>query len=463
MTGKTGLALLTRILPCCCDLEDCLTEFRAAMKPHSCFGRTSPSSLSTLRPPSVPTFTFLDLISQIIIIMPPRAVDSCEDIAAAADLPVVTDAPEPLDAVAGDEGDNANVVDGEQFFTATSEDSAEVGKSQTDKSNNTKKRKGVFTLSFSSLEKSICKFGQQLEDEFIAAIDKTPLGVNVGPQPSSRTAKDSEDGVSTNKANATPTLERKASSFAKAAKAAKKTGVAVGGGALIGVGVVMIPTLPPPFASLTLLGGLTLLGTEFEGPRNVVKNARDKMRNIEDDEEDDEEDTTTEIEEEFTEGEPEDLLTQSASQTDAEYWGFGKDADDKTNENSNKSVIEVKKTAKKLSKKYVLPALEKVCSAYEQFEDEDNEDNTSDTTFEEIKADEITEIIEENVGSLALDTEKTSEEQEEQSSTPATGAIEEFVDAKEEWVDVDEVDKEEGKDEPLGADADDSDEDGVLV
>mmetsp|Transcript_30994 Transcript_30994/g.67088 ORF Transcript_30994/g.67088 Transcript_30994/m.67088 type:complete len:386 (+) Transcript_30994:93-1250(+) len=385
--------------------------------------------------------------------MPPRAADSYEDIAAAADLPVVTNAPAPLDAVAGDEGDNAPVVDGEQFFTSTSEDSAEEGTPETDNSSNAKKRKGGFTLSFSSLEKSICKFGQQLEDEFIAAIDKTPLGVNIGQQPSSRTAKD------------TPTLERKASSFAKAAKAAKKTGVAVGGGALIGVGVVMIPTLPPPFASLTMLGGFTLLGTEFEGPRNVVKNARDKMRNIEDNEEEDEEDTTTEIEEEFTEGEPEDLLAQSASQTDAEYWGFGKDADKKTNENSNKSGINMEKTAKKLSKKYVLPALEKVCSAYEQFEDEDNEDNTSDTTFEEIKADEITEIIEENVESLALDTEKASEEQEEQASTQTTGATadDEFVDAKEQWVDVDEVDKEEGKDEPLAADADDSDEDGVLV
>ena len=396
--------------------------------------------------------------------MPPRAVDNCEGVDS-ADLPVVTNAPAPLDAGVANEGGNvAPATDGEKFFAATiTGESAEV---PVEKSG-TKKCNSGFSFSFSSLEKSICKFGRQLEDEFVAAIDKTPLGVNVGPQPASRTAKDSsEESAPSDRALHAPTLERKHSSFAKAAKAAKKTGVAVGGGALIGVGVVMIPTLPPPFASLTMLGGYALLGTEFEGPRKVVNNARDKMRNIEDDEDEaGEDDTTTEIEEEFTEGEPEDLLKHSASVTDAEYWGFGKDADDETKKSSKKK-IEVKKTAKKLSKKYVLPALEKVCSAYEVFDEEGNKDSPSDAgkTYEEINADELADIAEKEVERIAMDTETTTGEVSARSSISDDDvASEKFVDAKEEWVDVNEVNQVEGKNETLAEDSMDCDEDAVLV
>ncbi len=52
---------------------------------------------------------------------------------------------------------------------------------------------------------------------------------------------------------------------------AYRTGVGVVGGATVALGVVMIP-LPGPGA-LVGLGGLAILGTEFEGAKKVSKKA----------------------------------------------------------------------------------------------------------------------------------------------------------------------------------------------
>jgi hypothetical protein len=60
-------------------------------------------------------------------------------------------------------------------------------------------------------------------------------------------------------------------------RGARKAGVAVGGGLMVGVGLVFIPTLPPPFGEVLILGGVSALSTEFEGPKRVMRSARDSV------------------------------------------------------------------------------------------------------------------------------------------------------------------------------------------
>jgi hypothetical protein len=390
-------------------------------------------------------------------IMPPRAEDIVveESIAAAS----------AADAV----------VNGEQFFAPSKQEGQEQEPAEEETQSKAQGKKNSFSSFLSAVEKDLSKIGKSLEDGFIDAIDRTPLGVNADKSAAVRTSSalssnketgqdlsspwynDAPEGEGSDK----PALERKGSSLAKAAK---KSAVAVGGGALIGVGVVMIPALPPPFASITMLGGYALLGTEFEGPRKVVKNARDKMRDMKDDDEkkgeeeakegeEEESEPSSEIEQEFTAGENEELLL-SETQTAAEYFGYSrsdtngtseqKDNSNKDGEKKKKTKNPVKKVARKFSTKYVLPALEKVCKAYEKFEDKDQA--AKDEGFEVVKDEQGEE--EEDTGSKAA-----VEEQEDNVSAPAEeekedSEAEEFVDAKEEWVDVEE---------------DTSDDDAVLV
>mmetsp|Transcript_7994 Transcript_7994/g.22224 ORF Transcript_7994/g.22224 Transcript_7994/m.22224 type:complete len:614 (+) Transcript_7994:42-1883(+) len=58
---------------------------------------------------------------------------------------------------------------------------------------------------------------------------------------------------------------------------AKRAGIAIGGGTMVGVGLIFIPTLPPPFGEVLIAGGVSVLGTEFEGPKRVVRSARDSL------------------------------------------------------------------------------------------------------------------------------------------------------------------------------------------
>lgn len=46
---------------------------------------------------------------------------------------------------------------------------------------------------------------------------------------------------------------------------------------MVGVGLIFIPTLPPPFGEVLIVGGVSVLGTEFEGPKRVMKSARDSL------------------------------------------------------------------------------------------------------------------------------------------------------------------------------------------
>lgn len=385
--------------------------------------------------------------------MPPRA----EDIA-------IEEAVAPSDAAA----------DGAQFFASVKQEDqeqqpAEEVPSDDSKSKKVKKNKSLFSSFLSEVERDLSKIGKSLEDGFIDAIDRTPLGVNTdksrqeeeGKEATARTSSAVSSKKKKKKALPSPwcseepeeegsdksTLDRKGSSVAKVAK---KSAVAVGGGALIGVGVVMIPTLPPPFASIAMLGGYALLGTEFKGPRKVVKNARDKMRKIGNDNGGDEGheakegESPSEIEKEFTNGENEKMLDSSIKK--------GK---------KKNPVKSVQKKVQKLSKKYVLPVLERACEVYEKFEDKDQvakeegfeivkEEEGEEATVAKESEEKNDEIKEDNAG-----TNAQSEQQEEDASVQeeAEAENEEFVDAKEDWIDVDED----------ATATDESDEEAVLV
>mmetsp|Transcript_727 Transcript_727/g.1155 ORF Transcript_727/g.1155 Transcript_727/m.1155 type:complete len:559 (-) Transcript_727:221-1897(-) len=60
-------------------------------------------------------------------------------------------------------------------------------------------------------------------------------------------------------------------------RGAKRAGIAIGGGTMVGVGLIFIPTLPPPFGEVLIAGGVAFLGTEFEAPKRVVRSARDSL------------------------------------------------------------------------------------------------------------------------------------------------------------------------------------------
>jgi hypothetical protein len=215
----------------------------------------------------------------------------------------------------------------------------------------------------SSLKTSIEKFGRQLEK----VIDDSPIGFKLKERP--RRAEHSaypdsqsdwnpdvaSSDLSRGQSFVHPTPQKKLEDIDTnvtpsspdrgigIGNAIKKGAVAIGGGTLIGVGVVMIPTLPPPFASLTILGGYAVLGTEFEGPRKVVKDAREQL--------------TTSLNEENIDV---DKLTD-------DWEDLGQKKEKKDNR--------FKKTAKSFGKSIVLPALDKMCTVYEKLDGEEKNSN----------------------------------------------------------------------------------------
>ena len=60
----------------------------------------------------------------------------------------------------------------------------------------------------------------------------------------------------------------------------RKKAVAVGGGALVGTGAVLMVTPLHPFGHAMAIGGLGVLGTEFEGPRKVFQKAKQSAVSI---------------------------------------------------------------------------------------------------------------------------------------------------------------------------------------
>ncbi|KAL3916516.1 MAG: hypothetical protein SGILL_005143 [Bacillariaceae sp.] len=60
-------------------------------------------------------------------------------------------------------------------------------------------------------------------------------------------------------------------------RSAKRAGIAIGGGTMVGVGLIFIPTLPPPFGEVLIVGGVSVLGTEFEAPKRLMRSTRDSL------------------------------------------------------------------------------------------------------------------------------------------------------------------------------------------
>ena len=58
----------------------------------------------------------------------------------------------------------------------------------------------------------------------------------------------------------------------------RKAAVAVGGGTLVGLGSIMLVTPLHPVGHAITLGGVGVLGTEFEGPKKALQAAKDKFR-----------------------------------------------------------------------------------------------------------------------------------------------------------------------------------------
>jgi hypothetical protein len=58
----------------------------------------------------------------------------------------------------------------------------------------------------------------------------------------------------------------------------RRTAVAVGGSALVGTGAVLMVTPLHPVGHAMAIGGLGVLGTEFDGPKNLVKGITNKIR-----------------------------------------------------------------------------------------------------------------------------------------------------------------------------------------
>lgn len=73
----------------------------------------------------------------------------------------------------------------------------------------------------------------------------------------------------------------------------RKAGVAVGGGALVTVGAVLMVTPLHPVGHAMAIGGGLALGTEFEAPRRVAQSAKKRLSRLRGKGEDPKEDTTT--------------------------------------------------------------------------------------------------------------------------------------------------------------------------
>ena len=58
----------------------------------------------------------------------------------------------------------------------------------------------------------------------------------------------------------------------------RRSVVAVGGSALVGTGAVLMVTPLHPVGHAMAIGGLGVLGTEFDGPKNLVKGITNKIR-----------------------------------------------------------------------------------------------------------------------------------------------------------------------------------------
>mmetsp|Transcript_58777 Transcript_58777/g.143775 ORF Transcript_58777/g.143775 Transcript_58777/m.143775 type:complete len:615 (-) Transcript_58777:87-1931(-) len=113
--------------------------------------------------------------------------------------------------------------------------------------------------------------------DLVLAINDTPCA-NMDAEEAMKLIRDATDTVTivalNPEAHATASGPTRAQRFMRQAK---RTSIAIGGGSMVGVGLILIPTVPPPFGEVLIAGGVTVLSSEFEAPKRVVRNARDSL------------------------------------------------------------------------------------------------------------------------------------------------------------------------------------------
>lgn len=112
----------------------------------------------------------------------------------------------------------------------------------------------------------------------------------------------------------------------------------------------VIPTLPPPFGEVLIIGGVSVLGTEFEAPKRVMKSARDRLEKAVGREE---EEKKTEEDKELVESKSGDEPVSGEEDTSA----TGTDDDNAGNQRPKKTMGD---RFKNFGRRHVLPFLDQV-------------------------------------------------------------------------------------------------------
>jgi hypothetical protein len=216
--------------------------------------------------------------------------------------------------------------------------------------------------------------------------------------------------------------------FEQTQKTARKVGVAIVGGSLVAIGVPLIPLPGPGF--LTILGGFTLLSTEFPAAQRILDETRNSLvEAIKDNDnsstdssslDDERKDKDTETEEDTTSSshmKPE-TLQQNASddpketQNDESYfsWLSHREAPEKSaemekdtkknasSENDKLDLVEessreLKRQAKSFGKNIVLPILNRVCTDLEDEISESEDESKQKREGNDHKSEGVTDYV----------------------------------------------------------------------
>jgi len=117
--------------------------------------------------------------------------------------------------------------------------------------------------------------------DFVLAINGTPCA-QISSEDATTMVTESESSVDVLTLN--PKLAQEYFSPSRVQRwmrRARRTGVGAVGGTMLGLGLIMIPLpFPPPLGEILVVGGVSVLGTEFEAPKRVMRNARNALQSV---------------------------------------------------------------------------------------------------------------------------------------------------------------------------------------
>lgn len=161
----------------------------------------------------------------------------------------------------------------------------------------------------------------------------------------------------------------------------------------MGVGLIFIPTLPPPFGEVLIVGGVSVLGTEFEAPKRVMRSARDSLERAVGRES---------VEEKPMEGDGTPVTSETESSDDID--ALARDMD---------KPQPPKKTIgdrfKNFGRRHVLPFLDQVVGDHTEGKKEASLHNAADKTEEVRQEDESNETTEDSLEASVQETSKDGE------------------------------------------------------